>query len=617
MLTISAITTAIENQQSFVLDSHAKSGTFIRNTRGRLMRYSGGFTVVYPYTTFNGEKWAFRCWHSELGDVKNRLGAISKAIQSLHLPFLCNFQYVDEGICVEGKSYPTTRMRWIDGVSIKEFICKNRNSKPKLISLAQLFLCLVRDMHKYSLAHGDLQHGNILVGSDDQLYLIDYDSFYCPQLNGEIDIISGLIDYQHPARKQNKYTSEKLDYFSELIIYTSILGIAYNPSLAIKYQLEDSEHMLFESKDFADIKSSTIYHDLKDLNPIFPVLLQILEIYLSSQSIDNLEPFDLMMERMTEAPVINSFVCSPFEDLYEGDLVNLSWSIDGATNVSIDGNSIKSDSCKRTISTAGKNSFVLKASNLFHEIGQTLTVEAFAIPIIKFSANNYSLHKHTSEESVISWDVSNSYSVTLWANGMSEDLESKGSKIITPQDTTTYVLRVIGLDQKRVFEQQITIGVYEPAKILFNSNRKYTIPEVPVEISWEVDNSIDVELKGYGKVPTHGKQEIGINKETTFTLIVTDAFSTIEKSIEIKMLPIPQVRSILVPVPNLNRPISVEVHIPKMNMQLSCPQINIPNINFTTSSPPCKDTVLENISSETRPSLFSEIKSIIFHYFNK
>ena len=72
-----------------------------------------------------------------------------------------------------------------------------------------------------------------------QLYLVDYDSFYCSDLKGEQDIVKGLVDYQHPSRQENKYVSEKLDYFSELIIYLSILAIAESPSLVDKYQVED------------------------------------------------------------------------------------------------------------------------------------------------------------------------------------------------------------------------------------------------------------------------------------------------------------------------------------------------------------------------------------------
>ena len=248
MPTIPSIRTSVENKEVLVLDEHAKKSTFRRDARGRLIAYAGGFSVVFSYDLPDGTKWAFRCWHSDISNTQKRYETISEAIQKAHLAFLCDFDYIEKGINVEGIIYPTTRMRWIEGITIKEYICKYRQSKDKLIALAENFLAMTRSLHEQSLAHGDLQHGNILVSNDHQLYLVDYDSFYCPQLKGEEDTVTGLPDYQHPARKSNKAVSEKLDYFSELIIYLSILAIAESPSLVDKYKVENAllRHPLFE-----------------------------------------------------------------------------------------------------------------------------------------------------------------------------------------------------------------------------------------------------------------------------------------------------------------------------------------------------------------------------------
>lgn len=208
---ISSIRTSIENKESLVLDKHAKLGTFCRDSRNRLIAHTGGFTIVFPYV-LNGEKWAFRCWHAEMGNVRRRFEIISKAIQSANAEYLCDFTYTDEGIVVDGKIYPTTRMRWVDGVTIKDFICSNKSNRAVLETLANNFLLLVQDMHRRGFAHGDLQHGNIIVDKSNQLFLVDYDSFYCKELQGESDIITGLKDYQHPLRCHNTIASDKLDY---------------------------------------------------------------------------------------------------------------------------------------------------------------------------------------------------------------------------------------------------------------------------------------------------------------------------------------------------------------------------------------------------------------------
>ena len=122
MPTIPSIRTSVENQNVLVLDDHAKHGTFKRDSRNRLIAYAGGFSVVFPYETSDGKKWAFRCWHSDISNSKKRYKTISKAIRESLLDFLCEFEYIDKGINVEGTIYPTTRMRWVDGITIKDYI---------------------------------------------------------------------------------------------------------------------------------------------------------------------------------------------------------------------------------------------------------------------------------------------------------------------------------------------------------------------------------------------------------------------------------------------------------------------------------------------------------------
>lgn len=295
MPTIPEIKISIENKDLFVKDELIRQGTFLRSANGNLIMYTGGFTAVFPVKVQN-EKWAFRCWHANMGSTAQRFKEIAKCVKSSQAPYLCDFAYVDKGILVDGKLYPTTRMKWVEGYTIKNYICKYAYNKEKLQKLADAFLGLIKDMHERGYAHGDLQHGNILVDNYGSLFLVDYDSFYCSALKGEKDIIQGLIDYQHPARSKNTVANEKLDYFSELIIYTSIYAIADNPSLLAKYEVAQSDKMLFSRKDFDNLSGSAIYKDLKSLNNSrVNQLLDILSLYLSKKSIKDLEPFDKLL----------------------------------------------------------------------------------------------------------------------------------------------------------------------------------------------------------------------------------------------------------------------------------------------------------------------------------
>ena len=208
MISIPDIKTSISN--GLILDGFIKNGEFETDSRGRLKMFTGGFTVVFP-TIVNGEKWGFRCWHNDLGNLRSHFEILSQELNKLNCPYFCDFVYVDEGIIVNGLKYPTTRMRWVDGLDIKKFLCRHREEKERLKKLASKFLKMTYELHQSGIAHGDLQHGNILIDKDDNLFLIDYDSMYLPTLKGQGDIIAGLKGYQHPKRSENVNASEKLD----------------------------------------------------------------------------------------------------------------------------------------------------------------------------------------------------------------------------------------------------------------------------------------------------------------------------------------------------------------------------------------------------------------------
>jgi serine/threonine protein kinase len=310
MPTIPEIKISIENKDLFVKDEFVRKGSFVRNANGSLIMYTGGFTAVFPFVA-NGEKWAFRCWHANIGNTAKRFQEIAKCVKSSQAQYLCDFAYADKGVLVDGIIYPATRMKWVEGQTIKDYICVNAYNKSKLLQLADSFLTLIKDMHNRSFAHGDLQHGNIIVDNMGSLFLVDYDSFYCPALKGERDIIKGLPDYQHPARNKNLYANEKLDYFSELIIYTSIIAIAENPNLATKYQVAKSERMSFSKNDYKHFTSSTIYKDLKSLcNDKISTLLEFIVLYLLRNDINELEPFDNLLGKQDTIQIQQSQYCT-------------------------------------------------------------------------------------------------------------------------------------------------------------------------------------------------------------------------------------------------------------------------------------------------------------------
>ena len=534
MPTIPSIRTSVENKNVLVLDEHARNGTFKRDARRRLIAYTGGFSVVFPYETVGGEKWAFRCWHSDVVNSKKRYQTIAEAIKKSKLNFLCGFQYIDQGINVEGTIYPTTRMRWIDGVPIKDYICKNRNSKDLLVSLAEKFLKMTQALHAQSLAHGDLQHGNILVDKNNKLFLVDYDSFYCPMLRGEADTVTGLPDYQHPARSRNKSVSEKLDYFSELIIYLSILAIAKNPALVDKYKVEDADRLLFAKEDFSDLQQSEIYKDLQILGKDIKDLLGVLVAYLKCTSIDELLPFETYL---LENEIV--LFASAEKAIRNKQTVNLKWKVPFEASVSF---------CQR-----GNNA-----------------------PISSDQEGDYSC--------VLSNDATFTLSVTT----------KEGRKI----------------------DKDINIHVFDECEINFSADKYYVFPTIPVTLTWNVEYAKKVWLDGE-EVNNEGTKIIEPPKATTCILSAEDEFGRKEKRIDISMLPIPQVKTLLVPTPDIVNNLSLTINQPRYNVDVKFPTIDIDWIKVQVPKVPSLSELGLNVEfSPPLPSSGFSLRRAIKRVYN-
>lgn len=290
---------------ALIKDTFIKSGTFARLKNGDIQACVGGFSIVFPVDV-DGTKWAFRCWHHTLDNDQARIKLLSTELKKVGLPYFIDFEYEDNGIVVNGAVYPTTRMTWISGRDIKDYICYNRNNRHKSFKLATDFFAMTQDLHRLSIAHGDLQYENIIVNQYGKIFLIDYDSMYVPALSymNSKNSTNGKEGYQHPAREKCVNSNPKLDYFSEVVILTSILAIAYNPGLIDKYNMEDSDTMLFKKDDFRNFTSSGIYSELSSLGDLLVVLLNVLSSYLREQDITKLEPLELAVNKANPRCVI-------------------------------------------------------------------------------------------------------------------------------------------------------------------------------------------------------------------------------------------------------------------------------------------------------------------------
>lgn len=252
---------SVQNPDSSFLDADLQTAAPELNFLGLPKTASGNFASVYHL--FNAKSdWAVRCFLHPPSDQEQRYKAISGKFSEIDASYLAGFEYVSDGIKVASKHYPILKMEWIQGQSLLQYIEEHLHDSQKLKDLASSFKEAACSLHRHGIAHGDLQHGNIIVESTGQIRIVDYDSCYVPELAGKISNELGHSNYQHPERSFADF-NENMDNFSAWLIYISILSLAEDPSL---WQTLGAGHdcLLFKKHDLLNPLSSRAFHTLEN-----------------------------------------------------------------------------------------------------------------------------------------------------------------------------------------------------------------------------------------------------------------------------------------------------------------------------------------------------------------
>ena len=173
---------AIQCPQICFRDPDLKAGLVVVDKQGLPAVSSGNYASVYSLSLPSG-RIAIRCFNHRVPDQEQRYDEISRQLRLSSLPYTVDFRFVSEGIMVDGDWYPILRMEWVSGDPLLNYIETNLSQPEKLMALAQQWMQMARRLQRSCIAHGDLQHGNIII-SNDAIKLIDYDGMYVPALDG-------------------------------------------------------------------------------------------------------------------------------------------------------------------------------------------------------------------------------------------------------------------------------------------------------------------------------------------------------------------------------------------------------------------------------------------------
>ena len=266
---------AIQSPQACFAVADLRKAQPVIGPLGLPIVYAGNFAYVFKLRLASGTVIAARSFARFLSDRQRRYSLMSRYLGDLRRPYLAGFAYEARGIRVRNAWYPILRMDWVDGIPLNRHVEKVVDDQAALRSLAVQWRELVSDLEHYQIAHGDLQHGNVLVEPDTgMMRLVDYDAMWVPSY---LDALSaaelGHRNFQHPARSRSDF-GPTLDRFSALVIYTALRALAERPDMWERY--DTAENLLFVATDFQDPTRSRLLAELRELPAPLPDLARLL-----------------------------------------------------------------------------------------------------------------------------------------------------------------------------------------------------------------------------------------------------------------------------------------------------------------------------------------------------
>ncbi|HLN66663.1 MAG TPA: AarF/UbiB family protein [Streptosporangiaceae bacterium] len=208
-----------------------------------------GSSAVVFQASVEGQPQALRCYIRNDASSRDRYSVLDAylAVNDLS-PHVSGATWLDGAIQVNRATWPVLTMEWIDGRTLNEYVdfLVTSSNTAALTTLAAKWRALVALLQDSEFAHGDLQHGNVMVDQEGRLRLVDFDGVWIQPLAGQSPPTEfGHPNYQHPLQH---VWDRWLDTFSALVIYLSLVALGKEPSLWLA--LYNSKNLLFAKSDF-------------------------------------------------------------------------------------------------------------------------------------------------------------------------------------------------------------------------------------------------------------------------------------------------------------------------------------------------------------------------------
>ncbi len=260
---------ALQFPEEAFADPELARGSVEANPLGLPRVITGAYAAVFRVSTPTGDV-AVRLFHTDDASRRKRYGEVIRFLESVDWPFVVPMTYQHRGIEVDGERWPLVRMPWIEGQSLGAWLEQHHGDAAAVAAIRQQWVAMVASMEAADFAHGDLQHGNVLVAGDDhRIRLVDFDGAYVPRLKGQPGAEIGHRNYQHPDRGPGDF-GPHIDRFSALAVYVALRALEHRPELWPRFST--GENLLFASEDYFDPAGSVLFGELARIGEVADVI---------------------------------------------------------------------------------------------------------------------------------------------------------------------------------------------------------------------------------------------------------------------------------------------------------------------------------------------------------
>lgn len=187
-----------------------------------------------------------------------RLQTVRRHLNRLRVAHFPKYKVVPEAIKLSKGIFPAVVMKWYEGKTLMEYLRQNLYHADKLTSLLHQFKVICHLNHEANIIHGDIHSDNIIIDKHDNITILDIDGMWTPSL-GVMRDRGGNRNWQHPLRVHNKYVTNGLDNFSEIIVCATIFTAIIAPDIFERYAQDD---FMFSESDYLSSDQSPLISEI-------------------------------------------------------------------------------------------------------------------------------------------------------------------------------------------------------------------------------------------------------------------------------------------------------------------------------------------------------------------